>query len=309
MLVGHAGRPFVAIGSRVRVPSPLLRALVASAEHVALAGAHLGEHLLGVLRGARRPSSAVFSCDQRFAHRARLVERSRPGTQEGGKRVGVAVVLISPGLARSMKSCRCGPAGSSRCRRTGCSPVGDVADDLVERAVVAQRELAASTSRPRRSRRGWCGCRRRSGNAQGEGLAAHVGGLARGHDDARVGHGEAQDGDDLAEVDVADGCGGLLAMSEPMAGSRRGTLIVCGPTPKRARAGGCAAAWRAARSASRRGRRARRCRRRRCRPPWRGPWRSRASRSRASCRRRGPPCRSRGGRSPGTAGRCRCRAP
>ena len=27
------------------------------------------------------------------------------------------------------------------------------------------------------------------------------------------------------------GCGGWLAMSEPLAGSRRGTLIVCGPTP------------------------------------------------------------------------------
>ena len=28
------------------------------------------------------------------------------------------------------------------------------------------------------------------------------------------------------------GCGGWQAMSEPMAGSRRGTLMVCGPTPK-----------------------------------------------------------------------------
>ncbi len=40
-------------------------------------------------------------------------------------------------------------------------------------------------------------------DAEGEGLAAQVGRLARAHDHAGVGHREPQDGDDLAEVDVA----------------------------------------------------------------------------------------------------------
>ncbi len=111
--------------------------------------------------------------------------------------------------------------------------LGDVADDLVQRAVVAELELGRVELLVLLVAAGvGAAAGADLADAEGERLAAQVGGLARAQDHAGVRHGEAQDGDELAEVDVADRpAAGRSAMSEPLAGSRRGTLTVCGPTP------------------------------------------------------------------------------
>jgi len=44
-------------------------------------------------------------------------------------------------------------------------------------------------------------------DAEGKGVGAHLGGLAGAHDDAGVGHGEAEDGDDALEVVIGDRVG------------------------------------------------------------------------------------------------------
>src|SRR5664280_1935548 len=149
----------------------------------------------------------------------RLRDRGLPG-QPGGRRAVVLQVLLEGGegvgaavfldLARLREVHEVAPgapeAVAGGAERRHVAERRDVADHLVEGAVVAEAELRRVDLLVLRVP---AGVRAAAGgdlrHPESERLAADLGRLPGRHDDPGVGHGQAEDRHDLAEVDVGDG--------------------------------------------------------------------------------------------------------
>lgn len=133
---------------------------------------------------------------------------------EGEHGVGLAVLLDEAGLGQVHEVGAHAPlAVASGAEAGDVAAVDHHADDLVERAVVAQGELCAGVLLLVAARVGLAGGAELAGAVADE-LVAHGGLLARTYYNAGVGHGDADDGHNLHEVLVGDGVGDVLRQGE-----------------------------------------------------------------------------------------------
>ena len=199
--------------------------------------AHFSEHDRQFARGCADGAGhrGQFAVDQFFAGLSRVrrcvTHQVFHATRQ---RVRAAMFLDETGLGQ-IHEIRAGAAQpvAGRAKRRRVAERGNVANDLIERTMVAKLKLLRIMSIAKLGVAAWIATTT-GGNlrhSQIEGCAASVGVFPRGHDDAGVRHGQPENRDNFFEIRIRNGVRRTLAVSEPTAGSMRGTLIVCGPTP------------------------------------------------------------------------------